>query len=240
MDHRVILPDGYITTREEAIAKGFSIIPWPDTEKSAIPHPHEEDNVVLPRGTVVSRETAHDAGFSVRERGSIRETDGPRRWRAAIMTLAEATERPSATAELLTSRTPENLTVEQARAFLRGLPIETEQATEETMTTNDDPRSARRAEIAASMQAFNRDRGWAQPQSAAPKQAPAVSNVEPEKLRRLAEIRFNALQMNGQGHTAEAKKLKYALDTHATTGAPLSRFLAQLEVDTSKLIPANI
>lgn len=232
----VILPDGFEMERSEAEALGFEIAAWPEAERIATPHPHAKDSVVLPRGRVVSREHAREWGFSIADRA---EGNAPKSWRVAIMTLAEARDRPSATAELLASRTPETISVEQARAFLRGLPIELTETTEETMTTNDDPRAARRAEIAASVQSFNRDRGWVKAQSAATKPASTPANVEPEKLKRFAEIRFNALQMNGRGHTQEAKKLKCALDAHATTGAPLSRLLAQLEVDTSKFIPST-
>ncbi|MGY0573561.1 hypothetical protein ACTGJ9_022820 [Bradyrhizobium sp. RDM12] len=234
----VILPDGLEIERSEAEALGFKIAAWPEGEKTATPHPHAKDSVVLPRGRVLSRESAKEWGFTVAEHAG---RNAPKGWRAAIMTLAEARDRPSATAELLTSRTPETISVEQARAFLRGLPIEQTDTTEETMTiTNEDPaRAARLAEISGSIASFNRDRGWTERQRTTPKPAPAVSSVEPERLKRLAEIRFNALQMNSQGHTQEAKKLKCALDAHATTGAPLSRLLAQLEVDTSKFVPST-
>lgn len=235
LDGFVILPDGYAMERSEAEALGFKIATWPESEKSARPHPYEKDSVILSRGRVVSSEHAKEWGFTIAERT---ERNAPKDWRAAIMTLAEARERPSATAELLTSRTAETLSVEQARVFLRGLPTEQSDTTEEIdMTTNEDPaRAARLAELSASVQSFNRDRGYSKPRPVATEPAPSASNVEPEKLKRLAEIRFNALQMNSQGHTQEAKKLKCALDAHATTGAPLSRLLAQLEVDTSKFV----
>jgi hypothetical protein len=62
------------------------------------------------------------------------------------------------------------MSVEAARAFLRGLP--TEQLEEElTKTTNnDDPRAARMAEITNSVAAFNKCRGCStkSPASVAP------------------------------------------------------------------------
>ncbi|MFU0608744.1 hypothetical protein, partial [Klebsiella pneumoniae] len=132
----------------------------------------------------------------------------------------------SATAQLLTSRSPENLTVEQARALLRGLPVETDhtETTEETtMTTDTDPRAARLAEIERSMSAFNKSRGHAGKTIRAD-----ANDIDPVRLKRLAEMRYSAMYTSGRGHTQEAKTLKHALDTHDTTGTPLSRAFAQL------------
>ncbi|ERF85893.1 MAG: hypothetical protein C207_01068 [Bradyrhizobium sp. DFCI-1] len=158
---------------------------------------------------------------------------------AAISQLSEAQQRPSAAAELLTSRSPDTLTVEQARAFLRGLPVETEHTdtTEEatTMTTDTDPRATRLAEIVRSMSAFNKSRGHAGKTIRTD-----ANDIDPARLKRLAEIRYSAMYASGRGHTQEAKTLKHALDTHDTTGTPLSRVFAQLGFDTSKLLPSNI
>lgn len=211
------------------------------TEKIAIPLSGVPGVVLLDNGERMARRSALKAGYRVADPETLARADAEASganvlpaWRLQVSHLPEARERPSAAAQIIEEQPL--MSIDRVRAFLRGLPIEQTETTEETMTNNDDPRAARRAEIAASVQSFNRDRGWTKPQSAAPKSAPAVSSVEPEKLKRLAEIRFNALQMNSQGHTQEAKKLKCALDAHSTTGAPLSGLLAQLEVDTSKFI----
>lgn len=213
------------------------------TEKIAVPLSGTPSVVLLNNGERMSRKDALKAGYRIADAASIAKVEAEASaanilpaWRSQVSCLPEAQGRASAAAQIIEEQPL--MSIERVRVFLRGLPIETEQdTTEETMTTNDDPRAARRAEIAGSMQAFNRDRGWVKTQSEAPKAAPAaVSSVEPEKLKRFAEIRFNALQMNGHGLSQEAKKLKCALDAHATTGAPLSRLLAQLEVDTSKFV----
>lgn len=258
----VVLPDGYQLDCAEANAKGFTVISWPDGEKLAEPHPHENDSVILARGVVVGRETADKAGFKIGERNAAADQSGPRGWRSAIMTSPEAKTRPAATAELLTTRTPETLTVEQARGFLRGLPVETEPTeSTETMMTNEDPRAARLAEISNSMAAYNKSQGYA----AKAQTAPQLSNIEPAKLKRLAEIeissaafnksrgyaatkaqpalklltenRLSELAASGQARSQEAKSLRLALDTHNSVGTPLGRVLAQLGVDTSKLLP---
>lgn len=248
----VLTASGERMWREDAEALGYTIAPYTDlvapSERIAATHPEFSDLVTLPPfGYMVTTATAKQMGFAVSKIASPRVTTAPpsrpdpqSTWRSAIMTSPEAKERPAATAELLTTRTPETLTVEQARAFLRGLPIEAEQTeTPDTMTTNDDPRAKRLAEIAAIGPALNKAMGYTseRPQPAKASQPAALSNVEPARLKRLAEIRLNALQMNGHGLTQEAKALKLALDTHATTGFPLARALAQLSVDTSKLMP---
>jgi hypothetical protein len=156
-------------------------------------------------------------------------------WRSAIIASPEIINRTSAAAELLTTQSHETMSIESARAFLRGLP--TEQTQEETtMTTNTDPRAARIAEIAVSMNAFNLQNG-----GKAKASAPApLASVDPTKLKRLAEIRLGALTMRiGRGETAvtnEQKKLTYALSVHAQTGMPLATVFTQLDVDTSKML----
>ncbi|SFO17794.1 hypothetical protein SAMN05216330_10297 [Bradyrhizobium sp. Ghvi] len=210
-------------------------------KKTALPLDDTPSVVLLGNGERMKRDRAEALGYTIvgeTPKGSAPNTalDAFNRWKSQVSCLPEAQERPAALAELLSTHNQTTLDVGKARAFLRGLPVEEVETTEDNMTTKDDPRAARRAEIAGSMQAFNHSRGWTKPQTVALKPTPAVSTVEPDKLKRLAEIRFNALQMNGHGHTQEAKKLKCALDAHATTGAPLSRLLAQLEVDTSKVV----
>lgn len=217
-----------------------------NTNKTALPLEGTPSIVLLSNGERMKRARAEALGYTIVGSTPKTESAAPNpaldafnTWKSRIAYLPEAQERPAALAELLSTHNQTTLDVSKARAFLRGLPLEQTETTEETMSTNDDPRADRRAELAGSIQAFNRSRGYAQPQSAATRPASTPSNVEPEKLKRFAEIRFNALQMNSQGSSQEAKKLKCALDAHATTGAPLSRLLAQLEVDTSKLIPST-
>jgi hypothetical protein len=163
--------------------------------------------------------------------------DGPalqrRVWRAAIFNSPEAKSRDDATAEILMRHSPETLSVQDARAFLRGLPLEiSEPPKAPTLTNTEDPRAARRAEIAASVASFNRDRGYATKAS-----QPSLAAVDPTKLKRLAEIRLGALetaQANAAG--GEAKKLRYALQVHDQTGVPLANVFTQLGIDTSKIV----
>lgn len=214
-------------------------------DKIAIPLNGAPGVVLLDNGERTTRKNALKAGYRIADVATLAkaeaETSGANilpAWRSHVLALPEAQGRPSAAAQIIEQQPL--MSIDRVRSFLRGLPIEQTETTEETMTTNDDPRAARRAEITVSAQAFNRSRGFAQSQGGVQKPAPASSSVEPEKLKRFAEIRFSALQMNGQGQTQEAKKLKCALDAHATTGAPLSRLLAQLGVDTAKLNLINI
>ncbi|MDX2277925.1 MAG: hypothetical protein NW206_20945 [Hyphomonadaceae bacterium] len=156
-------------------------------------------------------------------------------WRAAIIGSPEAKGRDNATAELLTKHSPETLSVDDAQAFLRGLPTEQPERIVSNVTTNPDPRAARIAEINGSVGAYNKSRGFAaRAQVAAPQ---SIANIEPSKLKRLAELRLNALD-TAQAHGAdgEAKKLRYALQVHDTTALPLSSVFNQLGVDTSKII----
>ena len=210
-------------------------------EKIAIPLEGAPSIVLLDNGERMTRAKALAAGYRIVDAAAVKNaevansvTDAVTRWCVAIECLPEARDRESATAELIASRNPETLTIEQARAFLRGLPTETEETESTEMTTDEnDPRAPRRAEIAASMSAFNRERGYRAAQVRVPQPA-ALSNAEPVKLKRLAEIRLNALHMNGNGHSQEAKSLKVALDTHNSVGTPLNRALAQLGIDASK------
>lgn len=229
----VILPDGYTMTIPQARKAGHEIIEWPaDETKLATPHPHATDKVVIARGVAVDKQRAVEAGFTVA--ADVKREAPQADWRASIINSPEAKGRDSAVAELLVKHSPETLSAEAARGFLRGLPIEqSEQKAPKMTKTNDDPRAARIAEISASMSSFNRDRGFtAKPKLVAAKAA--LSNVEPVKLKRLAEIRLSMLE-SGQTHATrgEANNLRYALEVHETTGAPLANVFAQMGIDTS-------
>lgn len=226
----------YESRRPPAMLDGVAVIAWPDHAKIAAPLPYDAEKVLTARNVVLDRKEALRAGFKICDS----DQDGratASSWRSAIYALAEARERPAATAELLTSQTSETFTVDQARAFLRGLPVETEHpdTTEETiMTTNDDPRAARLAEIRQSMNAFNKSNGYAAKSVRAD-----AKDFDPAKLKRLAEIKYSALHASGKGMTQEAKLIRLALDTHDKIGTPLIQTLAQLGVDVSTLIPAT-
>jgi hypothetical protein len=239
-DLDVVLPDGYVVTREEAIAKGFTVTSWPASERTATPHPHEPESVILSRGNVVSLNTAKGAGFTISARAPEKSADLNRSWRSAIMGLPEARDRTSAAVELLTTQSPQSLSVEGAQAFLRGLPME-EETEEETTTmttdTNAHPERAERlAQISANADAFNKQRGYGARATAPASQSRGASlaGMDQAKLRRLSEIRLSALE-NGTAHEAsasETKKLRYAL---TVTGMALSDVFAQLNLDTSKI-----
>lgn len=256
----VVLPDGYQMATRDARAKGFTVAAWPDHSKIATAHPHEPDAVILPRGTVVSRDTAKTAGFEISSHAPSPSGGSISSWRAAIFASPEARDRPSAVAEIVTTQSPNTMTAEAARAFLRGLPLE-EQEHDQPMTTEaNDPKEARLAEISRSMQAINKDRGYASNKS----HAAAHTLVDPARAERLAQIEQTVSVFNrGRGYQAsskaqpalkqltqarlaqigpdcdEAKLLSYALEAHEQTGAPLSRCLAQLGVDTSKIVRSN-
>ncbi|WP_407194295.1 hypothetical protein [Bradyrhizobium sp. STM 3566] len=242
----VLTSSGEPMSRADAKALGYTIAPYADlvepSARIAVRHPEHLDLVSLPPfGLVTTAQAAKTMGFVVSQIATVPRAvsrpDPKASWRSAIFTSPEAKERPSATAELVTSRTPENLTVDQARAFLRGLPVETEHTdtTEETMTTNDDPRAARLAEISNSMAAFNKNMGYGA--SKTPMKATTPANVEPAKLKRLTEIRLAAMEASGRGRTQEAKTLRLALETHDRVGTPLSNVFAQLGIDAAKLLP---
>lgn len=241
----VLTASGESMSRADAEALGYTIAAYADlvapSERIATRHPEHLDLMALPPfGLMVTADTAKLMGFAVSQtpakQRAVSGSDQKASWRSAILAAPEAKDRPSATVELVTSQTPETLTLDQARAFLRGLPVETEQThtTEETMTTNDDPRTARLAEIGRSMNAFNKMNGHAGKVIRAD-----VKDIEPAKLKRLTEIRLSALSASGRGHHQEAKLLRLALSTHDSVGTPLSRVFAQLGVDTSKLIPSS-
>lgn len=205
---------------------------------------------LVDRGIVMERADAIAAGYTVSAAiapaapapsASVPHVDGPalkkRAWRSAIIESPEAKGRDDATAELLVKHSPETLSVDDALAFLRGLPTEQPEPKASNVTkTNTDPRVARMAEINSGMAAFNRNRGFAARPQPVATQAP-LANVEPVKLRRLAEIRLNALETGNAVRVGdEAKKLRYALQVHDQTGLPLANVFAQLSVDTSKIV----
>ncbi|MGY3589016.1 hypothetical protein ACVIGB_002029 [Bradyrhizobium sp. USDA 4341] len=207
-------------------------------EKIAIPLDGVPSIVLLDNGSRMTSVKAVAAGYRIVDASAIKSAeaanvvvDAVSRWRLAIECLPEATERAAATAELLASRNPETLTVEQARAFLRGLPLETEhtEQTEDTMTT--DPRAERLAEIERSMSTFNKNNGHAGKDLRA-----NIADIDPARLRRLAEIKLNAMNSNGR-MTSDFKKLKLALDTHSRLGGDFSRVLAQAGVNAQSLAP---
>ncbi|MDB4872406.1 MAG: hypothetical protein JWL97_3410 [Gemmatimonadales bacterium] len=237
LDSYVVLPDGYQMDRKEAASKGYKIVAWPKAERVATPHQHEPESVVLPRGQVVSRDTAQSAGFIVSARAPEATADPNRSWRSAILSSPEARERTSATVELVTTQSPTTMPVASARAFLRGLPTETTEETTTMTTDNANPeRAARLAEINGTVNAFNKQRGYGARTNAPASQSRGASlaDVDQVKLRRLSQIRLNALE-NGTAHEAsagETKKLRYALSVE---GMALSTVFTQLAVDTSKL-----
>ena len=226
----VVLSNGSTLSERDARSKGHAVIDWPQNAMTAVPHPTERHLVVPERGPPLTRYGATEAGFHI---GAVGQKATGRSWRAQIMALPEVKGRESAVAELLTTQTEQSMPVENARALLRGLPTERKEAPKQVTANNHDPRAARKAEIAASMQAFNARDGHKTVTRAAP-----VASVEPAKLKRLAEIRLNALEREGVQPVAsgEAKKLRYALDVHAQTAMPLVTVFTQLGVDTSKII----
>jgi hypothetical protein len=239
---QVVLTDGYVIDRQEAERKGFRVVACQQHEKVAAPHPHREGLVVLPGGLVETASTARMCGYRIAGHAASVEAVSPspeRAWRTAIMKLPEANGRESAVAEMVAGQTPESLSIESARAFLRGLPKEKPEAkAPPTMTTNNDPRSARRDEIAGSMSAFNKSQGYDGDRRAKPAQA--LSAVDPVRLKRLAEIRLGALTLRMErGETVvshEHKNLSYAMNVHSQTGMPLATIFTQMGVDTSKML----
>lgn len=157
-------------------------------------------------------------------------------WRGAVLALPEARDREAAAAEIVNTHTADTMSVANARAFLRGLPTEQHEEQPSVTTHNDDPRAARKAEIANSMAAFNKQNGRAAKPSASA--APSLAGIDPTKLKRMAEIRLNAVESGRAGDLNEAKNLRYALVVHSQVGTPLATVFAQLGVDTSKIIRA--
>ena len=215
------------------------------TTKIATQHPTYSRMVTLPSGVVTSAESARKDGYTIANGPDSSPEPIPqptaktpeRAWRTSILKLPEAAERSSAAVEIVTQHSPTTMSVDAARAFLRGLPTERAEAPKVAKQPVD-PRSARRAEISNSMTAFNRNNGYAVKKSG--KVAPSLSDIDPTKLKRLAEIRLGALTLRMErGEIAvsnERKKLAYAMSVHSQTGLPLATVFTQLGVDTSKML----
>jgi hypothetical protein len=209
-------------------------------QKLAVPLEGTPSVVVLDNGDRMRRSTAKAQGYKIfgepdaiaPDNANAALKDQHKAWRGSVLALPEARDRESAAVEIVMTQTAETMTVASARAFLRGLPVET---TEETsMPTNDtDPRAARLAEIESGMKAFNKGNGHGARVNTTPSRS-SLAGMDQAKLRRLSEIRLNALE-NNTAHEAsagETKKLRYALQVQ---GMALSDVFAQLNLDTSKL-----
>ena len=220
----------------------------PTKDKLAMPDPAYPSIVTLADGTRMKRAAAKAQGYKI-----VGEPDATapgdsnaavmkahNDWRCSVLALPDARDREAAAAEIVNNHTEHTMPVANARAFLRGLPTEQSQEETNTMTTNADAnseRTERLAQIQSGMKAFNKGRGYSEPRVRSAQAAPSLSEVEPAKLKRLAEIRLNALESNSAGEASanETKKLRYALQVHAETGMPLLNVFSQLNVDTSKL-----
>ncbi len=214
-------------------------------EKIAVPLDFAPSIVALSNGDRMSRKEAKEKGWKIYGEPDATAPDNETAakhaahmsWHRAVLALPEARQRESAATEIVNTHTEHTMSVVNARAFLRGLPTEQTQEETTTMTTdNANPeRAARLAEINGGMQAFNKQRGFGARTNATPMRAgDSLAGVDQTKLRRLSQIRLNALE-SGTAHetsAGEAKKLRYALSVE---GMALSDVFAQLAVDTSKL-----
>jgi hypothetical protein len=215
-----------LLSREEALAEGYEIVP-------SRSHSLASDVSVTTEQVTIPEQAAGDV-----PRQRVNAATLKLAWLAAITSSAEAKGREAAVNALVATHSPDTLSVDQARSFLRGLPLEiSEPPKAPTVTNTEDPRAARKAEIANSVASFNADRGYGRRAAPAKVSAPNTAGVDQVKLKRFAELRLNALD-SGHAHDAggEAKKLRYALEVHDTTGAPLADMFARLNVDTSKFI----
>lgn len=201
--------------------------------KIAIPLKYDRDAVLLDDGRTVSRIKAEREGYTIEGSGtqSGDRKDAIASWQLAIECLPEARNRKAATAELIARHDPESLSIDQARGSLRGLPEEIEQLEQTMTTTTDDPKAARLAEIERSMNAFNRNNGYAGKDLRS-----SIADIDPVRLHRLAEIKLNAMNSNGRSMTSDFKKLKLALDTYSRLGGDFSRVLAEAGVDAQSLV----
>jgi hypothetical protein len=215
-------------------------------EKIAVPLEGVPSVVLLNNGERMKRSTAKAQGWKIYGEPDAASPDNAnavlkdqhQAWRSSVLALPEARDRESAAVEIVTTHTADTMSVASARAFLRGLPTETTEETT-TMTTDNNAnpeRAARLAEIKGSVSAFNKGRGYLPRANTTASQSRGASlaGMDQAKLRRLSEIRLNALE-NCTAHEAsagETKKLRYAL---TVTGMALSDVFAQLNVDTSKL-----
>jgi hypothetical protein len=214
-------------------------------EKIAVPLEGTPSIVLLNNGERMKRHAAIAAGYKIHGEPDATAPDDAnaatlkahKAWRSSVLALPEARERESAAVEIVTSHTAETLTVANARAFLRGLPTEQTEEQISMPTDNTNPERAERlAQITANAKAFNKQRGYGARANAPTSQSRSASlaDVDQTKLRRLSQIRLNALE-NGTTHeasTGETKKLRYALSVE---GMSLAAVFEQLNVDTSKL-----
>jgi hypothetical protein len=216
-------------------------------EKIAVPLEGTPSVVVLNTGDHMKRSTAKAQGWkiygepeeAVPDTVIAAKSAAHASWRGAVLALPEARERESAATEIVNTHTEHTMSVLNARAFLRGLPTETTEETSMPTNTTDDAnpeRAARLAEINGGMRAFNKQRGYGARTNAPASQSRGASlaDVDQTKLRRLSQIRLNALE-SGTAHevsAGETKKLRYAL---SVTGMALADVFAQLNVDTSRL-----
>lgn len=215
-------------------------------EKLAVPLDFQPSIVALNNGERMTRKAAIAAGYKIYgepdaaalDDASAAKHAAHMSWHRAVLALPEARNREAAATEIVNTHAEHTMSVVNARAFLRGLPTETAEETT-TMTTDTDAnpeRAARLAEINGGMTAFNKQRGYGARTNVQGSQSRGASlaDVDQTKLRRLSQIRLNALE-NGTAHEAsagETKKLRYALSVE---GMALSDVFAQLAVDTSKL-----
>jgi hypothetical protein len=218
--------------------------------KTAIPHKYDAGMVLTHDRGSMSRAKAKELGYDITgadaqngtepDNANAATLEAHKAWRSSVLALPEARDRESAAVEIVMTQTAETMTVASARAFLRGLPVEQTQEETTTMTTdNANPeRAARLAEINGGMLAFNKQRGYGEARKTnsqdSQSRGASLADVDQTKLRRLSQIRLNALE-NGTAHEAsagETKKLRYAL---SVTGMALADVFAQLSVDTSKL-----
>ena len=213
-------------------------------EKTAIPLEGTPSIVLLNNGERMKRQAAIAAGYKIHgepdaaapDDGNAATLKAHQAWRSSVLALPEARDRESAAVEIVTTQTADTMSVANARAFLRGLPTERTEDQPTVTTNNPDPRAARLAEIKSGMSAFNRNNGLTA--KATTSAAPSLAGIDPVKLKRLAEIRLNAVESGQAGDYAEGKNLRYALQVHSQTGMPLANVFSQLGVDTSKIIRA--
>ncbi|MCA1401931.1 hypothetical protein [Bradyrhizobium sp. BRP56] len=213
-------------------------------QKIAIPLDGVPSIVLLGNDKRMSRKAAIEAGYRIADADAIAKADAINAtnatnafelWRTRVSCLPEARERPAAIAELIASQPL--MSIETVRAYLRGLPVETKEENTSVPPDNaNDPRAARLAEISRNMQVINRERGYA-PKSRASGQRQVPRDIEPAKLRRLAELRLAAIDVRGNGGV-EARNLRYALGVLDATGAPPATVFHQLGIDTSKFVNA--
>lgn len=230
---RAVLPDGAEVGKMEANSLGYQVTSWPDSARTASPHPDVPGVVRAERGVVMDMQRATANMFTI---VAADPRDDRSSWRAAIIKSPEANARPAAAAEVLATQSPASMSADKAIAFLRGLPAE---ATAPKAVAPVDAKAARRNELAASMRGFNRANGY----SVKPGDAPDLSTIPADRLQRLAEMRLGALTMRmEQGESSlsrERMNLQYALKATATTGTPLAQSLKAVGIDPASIVRGN-